>query len=76
MSGLRELTRERDIGAGGKSDLVEVMAKAAHTEFARVDRWDRVHDRIKESFRREMRAAIAAGEATGLLRIREDHYGA
>lgn len=66
MNAVRELARVLD---EPELDAVEVMARAAHTVFARSDRWDRTHERVKQHWREEMRAAIDAGRRAGLLRV-------
>jgi hypothetical protein len=54
--------------------ITEVMAHAAHTVFAREDRWDlltpggqpRVAEIVKNTFRAEARAALSALRAAGV----------
>lgn len=60
---LPNLTYERDAAP----DLAEIMARAAHAEFRRIDhdRWDKLSPKVREQFIAEQRAAIAAGRLAG-----------
>lgn len=46
-------------------ELIEIMAAAAHTTWARSYRWDKVTEAVKATFRREASAGLQALRAAG-----------
>lgn len=71
---LAELVRQPDPADDPEAAMVEIAAHAAHTVFAREDRWDllttgghpRVAEAVKNTFRAEARAALSALRAAGV----------
>lgn len=69
MASLRELIREPDLAADTEAQMVEIAAIAAHERWVRrmgrADNWQRCSDRVRNDFRDEQRAVIAALRRAG-----------